>query len=99
MASGMEEKVEELEHLAETVENIQIKLKAAKVGREKALARRKELVKMVEQVAKDSFTNSFAQVQCLNPWADLLLDRRDKECEFHNGMLLMFSKDRSTFEV
>lgn len=95
----VEQKVAEMKHLAEGVEEFQIKLKATEVGREKALARRKEVLKMAEQVAEDSFKNAISQVRCLNPGADLIIDGVDKECEVHQGKVVMFSKDRSTFEV
>lgn len=44
-----------------------MKLKVVEVGREKVVARRNEVVKIAEKVAKASFNNALAQVQCANP--------------------------------
>lgn len=76
-----------------------MKLKVAEVGREKVVARRKEVINIAKQVAEASFKNALAQVQCVNPGLDLLLKGLHKDCEVHEGKVVVFSKDRPTFEI
>lgn len=77
----------------ERTEDLEVQLKAAMVGCDKAISRRNEVFKMAEQVVEDSFRNAIAQVQCLNPGLNLVLDGLNKDCEVQEGKLDVFSKD------